>query len=163
MRRDCLLELQALAVGNDPAAPLALSPLRRDVSYAYNCGTARRRGDTAFTQAGSETAPAARIAICSRLIRERVTATNEQQAQTFVSRAWAFVILNKFADARADYDRALQIAPGFYIALNKRALFLLRTKQANAALIDYNAAVAVGACNHRTPCALSARFFARIN
>ncbi len=64
-------------------------------------------------------------------------------AMTLVHRAWSRTQMSRQTDAMADYDRAISLSPGSYIALNERALLLLREGRLDAALADYNAALKI--------------------
>jgi len=85
-------------------------------------------------------APTDRLAACGRILHAGGL-TPAQESMTRVNRAWSFSLLHKMADARADYDKAVELDPGSHVAYNERGLFHLRNGQLDAAIEDYDVAL----------------------
>jgi lipoprotein NlpI len=85
-------------------------------------------------------AAATRVAACTRILDGGGLST-QQQVETLVARAWSLSLLHRMADARADYDKAIEIDPRSHVAYNERGLFHLRLGEFDAAITDYDMAL----------------------
>jgi len=111
-------------------APIAaLADTSSQVSPAVLCAN----------QDGS-TPPAARVTACSTLLKQP-DMTPEFESTVRTNRAWAFSLLGRMGDARADYDRAVALTPNSHVAHNELALFYLRTGQLDKAIAEYEVAL----------------------
>lgn len=65
----------------------------------------------------------------------------KQEAAARINRGWAYGQAQRWAEARADYDRAIALDPRSTIPYNERALLNLRLGKLDAALRDYQQAL----------------------
>jgi len=84
--------------------------------------------------------PGDRLNACTAILGQGAMAP-DQEAMTRINRAWALSQQGRYAEAAADYDRAVALSPRSTIAFNERALLALRTGRLSAALKDYNEAL----------------------
>jgi tetratricopeptide (TPR) repeat protein len=91
---------------------------------------------------GGQASPGARVAACSAILTSGGL-TPGQESMARVNRAWAFSLQGRMADARADYDRAIELNPSSHIVHNERALFYLRSGRLDDAIAEYDTALAL--------------------
>jgi lipoprotein NlpI len=87
-----------------------------------------------------DVAAAERVTACTRILKLG-TLTPDQQSEALLDRAWSYSLIQRMADARADYDRAIALTPKSHMAYNERALFNLRVGRLDDAITDYDLAL----------------------
>jgi lipoprotein NlpI len=87
-------------------------------------------------------AAADRITACTRILKFGVL-TPDQQSEALVDRAWSYSLIQRMADARADYDRAIALTPKSHMAYNERGLFNLKVGRFDDAIADYDMALSL--------------------
>lgn len=87
-------------------------------------------------------APGQRIALCSLVIDDPATTALDRE-RALVMRSIDLAIKKRFADAKQDLDRALQLNPQSAMALNGRAWTLYRWKNTTDGMDDVNASLRV--------------------
>jgi lipoprotein NlpI len=83
---------------------------------------------------------AERVTACTKILKLGKL-TPDQQSQALVNRAWSYSLIQRMADARADYDLAITLTPKSHLAYNERALFNLRISRLDDAIADYDMAL----------------------
>jgi lipoprotein NlpI len=83
---------------------------------------------------------AERVTACTKILKLG-TLTPDQQSQVLLNRAWSYSHIQRMADARADYDRAIALTPKSHVAYNERGLFNLRIGRLDEAIADYDMAL----------------------
>jgi tetratricopeptide (TPR) repeat protein len=102
------------------------------------CATGQARADRLADCVSAATGQ--RIAPCSLVIDDPTT-TARNLERALVIRSIDFAIVKRFADAKQDLDRALQLNPQSAIALNGRAWTVYRWKNTADGMDDVNASL----------------------
>jgi len=83
---------------------------------------------------------AERVTSCTKILKLGQL-TPDQQSQALLNRAWSYSLIQRMADARADYDHAIALTPKSHQAYNERGLFDLRIGRLDDAIADYDMAL----------------------
>jgi Tfp pilus assembly protein PilF len=104
------------------------------------CATGQARADRFADCVNAVTGQ--RIASCSLVIDDPATTARDLE-RALVMRSIDLAIVKKFADAKQDLDRALQLNPQSVIALNGRAWTVYRWKNTADGMDDVNASLRI--------------------
>ena len=119
-----------------PAARLLLVPT---LLLAANCGYAQEGGLAACESAANSGIANVAVEACSRVIESEVPAAERARAYTF--RAGALQFLGKRAEAIADLDASVRLAPGDAAVLANRGAIYNIQGQLDLAVRDLDAAL----------------------
>jgi lipoprotein NlpI len=89
-----------------------------------------------------QVAAADRVPACTRILEVGLLSP-AQRSEALVNRAWSYSLIGRMTDARADYDRAIELTPKSHMAFNERALFRLRIGELDGAIADYDMALSL--------------------
>ncbi|MDE2357683.1 MAG: tetratricopeptide repeat protein, partial [Alphaproteobacteria bacterium] len=84
--------------------------------------------------------PRIRVEACTRILGSG-SLSAETRAATLLNRAWSLSLQDRMAEARADYESALDLTPNSHVAHNEMGLFLLRTGDYDNAIAQYDTAL----------------------